>query len=83
MKAISPMHRSIDDHNPYKQLNIITKDYSKNFTTRWLLTIGHMALFVVKSIDNQIYHQRYGSINSPSDSPESVRGQQLGVVHDL
>jgi len=42
------MHRSMDDHNPYNML-IFTKDYTKNFTTRymWFLTIGQMAMFVV------------------------------------
>jgi len=32
----------------------LTKDYSKDFTTGQLLTIGHMAMFVVKSIVIQI-----------------------------
>jgi len=54
------MHRSIAGYNPYN-LFIITIDYSKNFTTRWLLTIGHMAMFVVKSIVIQIIGLGYGS----------------------
>jgi len=57
-----PMHRSIAGYNPYN-LFIITIDYSKNFTTRWLLTIGHMSMFVVKSIVIQIISLGYGSIN--------------------
>jgi len=43
------MHRSIDGHKPCN-LFILTKDYSKKFTTNKLLTIEHMAMFVVKSI---------------------------------
>jgi len=40
------MHRSIAGHNPYN-LFVLTIVYSKIFTTRYLLTIGHMAMFVV------------------------------------
>jgi len=42
------MHRSIDGHYPYN-LSVLTKDNRKNFTTRHIITIGHMAMFVVKS----------------------------------
>ena len=43
------MNRSIAG---YKPLNLfsLTIDYSKNFTTNKVLTIGHMPMFVVKSI---------------------------------
>ena len=50
------MHRSIAGHNPYNPF-ILTIVYSKNLTTSWLLTIEHMAMFVVKSIHIQIYGQ--------------------------
>ena len=50
------MHRSIAGHNPYNPF-ILTIVYSKNFTTSWLLTTEHMAMFVVKSIHIQIYGQ--------------------------
>ena len=56
------IHRSIDGHNPYNLL-ILTIDYSKNLTTSKLLSIGHMTMFVVKSIVIQIIGQGYGSIN--------------------
>ena len=56
------MHRSIAGYNPYN-LFILTKDYSKNFTTNKVLTIGHMLMFVVKSINIQINGLAYGSIN--------------------
>jgi len=47
------MHRSIAGYNHYN-LFILTKDYSKNFTTNKVLTIGHMSVFVVKCIVIQI-----------------------------
>ena len=47
---------------PYN-LFILTIDYSKNFTTRQLLTIDQMTMFVVKYIVIQINGQVYGSIN--------------------
>jgi len=50
------MHRSIAGHNRYNPL-ILKIGYSKNLTTSWLLTIEHMAMFVVKSIHIQIYGQ--------------------------
>ena len=56
------MHRSIAGHNPYN-LFISTIDYSTDFTTMQLLTIEHMVMFVVMSIDVQINGQDYGSIN--------------------
>ena len=56
------MHRSIAGYNPYN-LFIITIDYSKNFITNKVLTIGHMSMFVVKSIVIQINGLAYGSIN--------------------
>jgi len=43
------MHRSIDGHSPCN-LIILSIDYSNKFTTNVLLTIEHMALFVVKAI---------------------------------
>jgi len=43
------MHRSTAGYNPYNLFSL-TIDYSKNFTTNKLLTIGHMPMFVVKSI---------------------------------
>jgi len=64
------MHRSIAGYFPYN-LFIITIDYSKNFTTRWLLTIGHMSMFVVKSIVIQIISLAYGSINIDIEPPMS------------
>ena len=42
---------SIAGHN-YYYLFISTIDYSKNFTTSYLLTIGHMPMFVVKLVVN-------------------------------
>ena len=48
--------------DPYNLL-ILAQYYSKNFTKRKLLTIGHMAMFVVKSIVIEINGQVYGSIN--------------------
>jgi len=62
------MHRSIAGYNPYN-LFILTIDYSKNFTTNTVLTIGHMSMFVVKSVVIQINGLVYGSINY---SPEAV-----------
>jgi len=43
------MHRSIAGYNPYNLFSL-TIDYSKNFTSNKVLTIGHMPMFVVKSI---------------------------------
>jgi len=56
------LHRSITGYNPYNMFNI-TIDYSKNFTTSYLLTIGHMSMFVVKSTVIYISGFGYGSIN--------------------
>ena len=42
------MHRSIDGHNPCN-LQDLTIDYSKNFTTILLLTIDEMSMFVGKT----------------------------------
>ena len=53
------MHRYIAGFN----LFILTIDYSKNFTTNKVLTIGYMPMFVVNSIVIQIYGLAYGSIN--------------------
>jgi len=50
------MHRSIDSHNPCNPF-ILTIVYSKKLTTSRLLTIEHMAMFVVKSIHIQFYGQ--------------------------
>ena len=57
------MHRSIAGYNPYN-LFILTIDFSKNFTTNKVLTIGHMSMFVVKSIVIQNNGLAYGSINN-------------------
>jgi len=49
------MHKPINGHNPCNIMILhVTIDYNKNFTTMWLLTIKHMALFVVKSLHMQI-----------------------------
>jgi len=56
------MHRSIAGHNSYN-LFILTKGYSKIFTTRKLPQLGHVAMLVVKSIVIQINGHCYGSIN--------------------
>jgi len=42
------MHKSIDGHNRYNLFNLRI-DYIYFFTTIYLLTIEHMAMFVVKS----------------------------------
>jgi len=57
------MDLSIACLNPYN-LIIFIIDYSKNFTTRLLLTLRHMAMFVVKSFVIPINGQGYGSICS-------------------
>jgi len=57
------MHRSIAGYNPYN-LFILTIDYSKNFTTRLLLTTQPMVMFVVKSIVFQFKDQVYEAINN-------------------
>jgi len=54
--SLNEMHRFIAVHNPYN-LFILTIVYSKNLTTSYLLTIEHMAMFVVKSIHIQINGQ--------------------------
>jgi len=64
LSTIKTMHRSIAGYNPYN-LFILTIDYSTNFTTNKVLTIGHMSMFVVKSIVIQITGLAYGSINGP------------------
>jgi len=46
--ASKPIHRSIAGYNPI--LFSLTIDFSKNFTTSKVLKIGHMPMFVVKSI---------------------------------
>ena len=56
------MHRSIAGYNPY-YLFFLTIDYSKNFTTNKVLAIGHMSMFVVKSIVIQINGLAYEFIN--------------------
>jgi len=56
------VHRSIAGYNPY-DLFILTIDYSKNFTTNKVLTIGHMSMFVVKFIVIQNNGLAYGSIS--------------------
>jgi len=48
-KTTKTMQISIAGYNSY-QLSILTKDKGKNFTTSLLLTIGHLPMFVVKSI---------------------------------
>ena len=65
--------RSIAGHNPHN-LFIFTKDYRQNFTTRWLLTTEHMAMFVVKSIVIQINSQVYRTIyvSSPQVSRQNI-----------
>jgi len=50
------MHRSNAGHNPYN-LFILTNVYCKNLTTRLLLTIECMAMFVVESVQIQINGQ--------------------------
>jgi len=50
---VASMHRSSDGHNHYKFFSLPI-DYSKNFITRSLQTIEHLAVFVVKSIHIQI-----------------------------
>ena len=45
-----------------RRSDVITIDYRKNFTTKQLLTIEHMAMLVIKSIRIQIDGQCYGSI---------------------
>ena len=65
------MHRSIAGYNPYN-LFILTIDYSKNFTTNKVLTIGHMSMFVVKSIVVQINGLAYGSINCGIPKPNRL-----------
>ena len=52
-RDLSLMHRFTAGFNPYN-LFFLTIDYSKNFTTNKVLTIGHMSMFVVKSIVIQI-----------------------------
>ena len=51
--SLNEIHRSIAVRNP-NNLFILTLVYSKNLTTSYLLTIEHMAMFVVKSIHIQI-----------------------------
>ena len=55
------VRRYIDDHNTHNSL-IWTIDYIETFTTRYLVMIGHMAMFVVTSIVIQINGQCYGNI---------------------
>ena len=62
INTLNRIHRSIAVHNPY-YIFILTKDYSKNCTTRLLLTIEHIAMFVVKCIVIRINGQVNGSIN--------------------
>ena len=69
------MHRSIAGHHP-NNLFIFTIDNSKNFTTRLLLTIEHMAIFVVKSIVFQINGQVYGTINGAPPQTSSTPAAQ-------
>jgi len=59
------MHRSIAGYSPYSPYNlfILTIYYSKNFTTNKVLTIGHMPMFVVKSVVIKMNGLAYGSIN--------------------
>jgi len=59
------MRRSIDDQTPFYNLVILIY-YCKDFTTRYLQTIGHMEMFVVKSTVIQINGRGYGSFNSQS-----------------
>jgi len=68
------MHRSIAGYNPYN-LFILTIDYSKNFTTNKVLTIGHMSMFVVKSIVIQITGQAMdlSIAQLPSESMAAIR----------
>ena len=61
------MYSSIASHNPYN-LIILTIDYRKNFTTMKLLTIEHMAMFVVKSY----YIQINGQVRNLSISIDSL-----------
>jgi len=56
------VRRSIAGHNPFN-LFILTIIFSKNFTTKLLLKMEHMPMFVVKSLHIQINGQVYGSIN--------------------
>jgi len=56
------MNRSIACHIPLYVFNL-TIYCSKNFATKYLLTIGHMAMFVVKSIVILFNGQGCGSIN--------------------
>jgi len=70
------MHRSIAGYNPYN-LFILTIDYSKNFTTNKVLTIGHMSMFVVKSIVIQINGLASGSINGRSKQLAGLNPPEL------
>jgi len=57
------MHRSIAGHNPYHLFILtITKDYSKDSTTKKVLIIECMVMFVVKSFVIEINPKAYGSI---------------------
>ena len=60
--ALCGIHRSIVGYNPYN-LFIVTIHNSKNFTTRRLLIIGHIPMYVVKSVVIQINGHGYGFIN--------------------
>ena len=44
-RCLGFMHRFVDDHTS-NNLLILTKYYSKNFATRLLLIIEHMAMFI-------------------------------------
>ena len=69
-EEVTLMHRSIAGHNPYIMfINILTIDFTKNFTTRQLLTIRLMAIFVVKSSVIEINDQDCESINYLSLPP--------------
>jgi len=59
---VKNMHRSIAGYDPYNMF-ILTIDYCTNFTTNKVITIGHMSMFVVKSIVIQINDLAYGSTN--------------------
>jgi len=56
------MNTSINDHNPYNSFNL-KQDLCKNFTSKTLLTILHMTMFVGTSIVIKINTQVYESIN--------------------
>jgi len=66
-------------YKPYNMF-ISTIYYSKNLTTKKVLTIGHMPMFVVKSIVIQINGLTYGSINTRTSYPVYNWVYRMGTV---